>query len=114
MTGISRTTGHMLTRSEHIRQSIADILTTPIGSRLMRRNYGSFLPQLVDHPATSANRLRLIAATAQAIMKWEPRTRVSRIAIRFNAAGQCEISIARRDTHRSDVLTSSVSVGGTA
>lgn len=114
MTGISRITGRMLTRSEHIRQSITDILTTPIGSRLMRRNYGSFLPQLVDHPATAANRLRLIAATAQAIMKWEPRTRVNRIDIRFNARGQCEISIARRDTHGGDVVTHSVSVGGTA
>lgn len=114
MTGISRTTGRMLTRREHIRQSIDDILTTPIGSRLMRRNYGSFLPQLVDHPATGANRLRLIAATAQAIMKWEPRTRVSRIAIRFNAQGRCEISIARRDTQSGESVTSSVIVGAQA
>ena len=114
MTGISRATGRMLTRRDHIRQSIDDILTTPIGSRLMRRNYGSFLPQLVDHPATGANRLRLIAATAQAIMKWEPRTRVSRIAIRFNAQGRCEISIARRDTHSTESVTSSVIVGAQA
>lgn len=114
MTGLSRTTGRMLTRREHIHQSITDILTTPIGSRVMRRNYGSFLPQLVDHPATGANRLRLIAATAQAIMKWEPRTRVSRIAIRFNATGQCEISIARRDINSGEAVTSSVVVGASA
>ncbi len=114
MTGMSRTTGLMLTRREHINQSITDILTTPIGSRVMRRNYGSFLPQLVDHPATGANRLRLIAATAQAIMKWEPRTRVSRIAIRFNAQGHCQISIARRDTQSGEAVTSSVIVGAAA
>lgn len=114
MTGISRTTGVMLTRREHISQSIVDILTTPIGSRLMRRNYGSFLPQMGDHPATSANRLRLIAASAQAVMKWEPRTRVGRIGIRFNAQGQCEIAIARRDTGTGQSVTSTVIVGAHA
>ena len=56
MSGISRATGKVLTRREHIAQSINDILTTPIRTRLMRRNYGSYLPQLVDHPATAANR----------------------------------------------------------
>ena len=114
MTGISSTTGQMLTRREHIRQSIADILGTPIGSRLMRRNYGSYLPQLVDHPATAANRLRLIAATAQAIMKWEPRTRLLSVTVAFNAAGKCQLSIRRRDTDSLDTTSSTVTVGASA
>lgn len=111
MSGISNTTGVMLTRREHIRQSISDILRTPINSRLMRRNYGSFLPQLVDHPATDANRLRLIAATAQAIMKWEPRTRLISVKVTFTAQGQCQLSIVRRDTNSDDKVTFAVSVG---
>jgi phage baseplate assembly protein W len=114
MSGISKTTGKVLTRREHIRQSIADILTTPIGTRLMRRNYGSFLPQLVDHPATDANRLRLIAATAQAIMKWEPRTRLLRVNVGFNAQGKCQLSIVRRDTNGTDSVAFTVTVGQAA
>uniref|UniRef100_UPI0026076D20 ATPase domain-containing protein n=1 Tax=uncultured Sphingobium sp. TaxID=316087 RepID=UPI0026076D20 len=30
---------------------VRDILTTPIGSRLMRRDYGSLIPELIDQPA---------------------------------------------------------------
>lgn len=37
-------TGGAIDRLAHIRQSIADILTTRIGSRVMRREYGSQLP----------------------------------------------------------------------
>lgn len=114
MSGISTITGRMLARREHIGQSIADIISTPIGTRLMRRNYGSFLPQLVDHPATAANRLRLIAATAQAIMKWEPRTRVLRVTVGFNAQGKCELSIVRRDTNSADSVALKVTVGAAA
>ncbi|WP_431274229.1 GPW/gp25 family protein [Variovorax ureilyticus] len=114
MSGMSNGTGAMLSRREHIGQSIADILTTPIGTRLMRRNYGSYLPQLVDHPATDANRLRLIAATAQAIIKWEPRTRVLRVGVRLNAQGKCQLSIVRRDTDSADTVMSTVNVGGAA
>lgn len=114
MTGISNSTGAMLTRREHIRQSIADILGTPIGTRLMRRNYGSYLPQLVDHPATGANRLRLIAATAQAIMKWEPRTRLLSVTVAFNAQGKCQLHLRRRDIGSVDTVASSVTVGASA
>ena len=46
---MSRNTGLSLSsEADQIRQSIQDILTTPIGSRIMRRNYGSLLPQLID------------------------------------------------------------------
>lgn len=39
MNGISATTGRPLSGIDHLRQSIRDILTTPIGSRVMRRLY---------------------------------------------------------------------------
>lgn len=44
MTGMSATTGRALTEREHLAQSIADILTTPLNTRIMRRDYGSLLP----------------------------------------------------------------------
>ncbi|HEN3606819.1 TPA: baseplate assembly protein, partial [Yersinia enterocolitica] len=39
--GMSRNTGQTITDADHISQSIADILITPVGSRVMRRAYGS-------------------------------------------------------------------------
>lgn len=110
MTGVSNIVGRQIGRSAHITQSVADIITTPIGERVMRRNYGSYVPQLVDHPATEANRLRLIAATAQAIMKWEPRTRVQRVNVNVDVQGRCGLHIVRRDLGGSDSVTSTINL----
>lgn len=79
--GMNRLTGKALDGIEHLRQSIADILATALGSRVMRRPYGSLWPELIDHPDNSATRVRLYAATAGALMKWEPRLRLSRVQI---------------------------------
>jgi uncharacterized protein len=79
--GINRVTGQALEGLDHLRQSITDILTTPLGSRVMRRDYGSLLPSLIDQPDNAATRLRVYAATAAALMRWEPRLRLTRIAM---------------------------------
>ncbi len=50
MRGMSNKTGKELEGIEHLKQSIIDILTTPIGSRIMRREYGSRLFELIDRP----------------------------------------------------------------
>jgi phage baseplate assembly protein W len=81
MIGMSTTTGRAIGTLEHIRQSIRDILTTPIGTRVMRREYGSLLPYLVDAPMDQATVIDIIQASAGAIARWEPRVRVERIAV---------------------------------
>ncbi|ABM38599.1 GPW/gp25 family protein [Polaromonas naphthalenivorans] len=92
--GMARSSGRQASGIDHLRQSIADILTTPIGTRLMRRDYGSLLPELIDHPANGANKVRIYAATAGALMKWEPRLRLSRVQINSGErAGQLIIDI---------------------
>lgn len=103
-------TGRRLEYSAHISQSITDILTTPIGSRLMRRGYGSFIPQLIDQPMTDANILRLQAATAQAIMKHEPRTRLTRAALAFDASGRAVMQIERKDRGQASTRRQSISI----
>ena len=67
MAGVSRETGQPLDGWDHVRQSIAVILTTPIGSRVMRREFGSHLYKLIGRPMTKANILTVYAATALAI-----------------------------------------------
>ena len=81
MAGMSRVTGAVMTGLEHIRQSVADILSTPIGTRLGRREYGSLIPDLIDQPMTAANILRIYAAAAVAISRHEDRIRLRHIAI---------------------------------
>lgn len=100
MTGMSGTTGRLLGGDAHLRQSIGDILTTPIGSRVMRRDYGSLLFDLVDQPLTPVTRLRLFAATAIALLKWEPRLRLTNIALAVRGSGDVELTITgeRTDT----------------
>lgn len=50
MRGMNASTGKELEGLNHLKQSIVDILTTPIGSRVMRRDYESRLLELVDKP----------------------------------------------------------------
>lgn len=79
MIGISNTTGKALSGDAHLAQSIADILTTPLGSRVMRRDYGSLLFELIDRPINGALRMLMHAATAIALRRWEPRLQLTRV-----------------------------------
>lgn len=79
MNGVNAQTGRALSGEAHLAQSIADILTTPIGARVMRRDYGSLLPELIDAPFNGATQVKLYGATATALMRWEPRIRLTRI-----------------------------------
>ena len=79
MPGTNAQTGKELTGLAHLRQSVRDILTTPIGTRVMRREYGSRLMELVDAPLTPATLTEIYAAAAEALARWEPRLRVDRI-----------------------------------
>ena len=81
MIGISNTTGKALSGDAHLAQSIADILTTPLGSRVMRRDYGSLLFELIDRPINGAIRMLMHAATAIALRRWEPRLQLTRVLL---------------------------------
>lgn len=93
MNGTSATTGKSLSGIEHLRQSVRDILTTPIGSRVMRRDYGSRLYELVDAPLNRSTIIDIIAATAEAIARWEPRFRVTRVVPSSVAAGSVSVDV---------------------
>ncbi len=91
---MNRETGADISELDHIGQSISDILTTRIGTRIMRREYGSLLPELVDHPFNDATRLRLYAGTVMALMRWEPRISLSRVQfLGANLQGQSVLEL---------------------
>ena len=77
-----RATGRRIDSADHLRQSVTDIITTPIGSRVMRRTYGSLVPALLDQPHNAALASRVSAAAVSALMRWEPRLIVRRAQLR--------------------------------
>jgi phage baseplate assembly protein W len=91
MTGMNAATGRVIDGLAHIRQSIANILTTPIGSRVMRRDYGSEVPDLIDQPLNGATQLRIYAATAHAVMLWEPRISLTGVQLERGQAGEATL-----------------------
>ncbi|HEL4252893.1 TPA: GPW/gp25 family protein [Stenotrophomonas maltophilia] len=81
MRGMSATTGRAIEGAEHLVQSVNDVLTTPLNTRVMRRDYGSLMPELIDQPFTGQTRTLLYGAVATALMRWEPRIRISKLSI---------------------------------
>lgn len=86
MRGMQAGTGKPLSGLEHLEQSVADILTTPLGSRLMLHEYGSALLELIDQPMNALTRQRLFAAVATALQRWEPRLRLNRVWLTATAS----------------------------
>ncbi len=78
---MNRHTGQRLGLREHLMQSVGDIICTPLGSRVMRRDYGSLVPELLDQPDNALTQLRVYAAAASALLRWEPRLRVTGLAL---------------------------------
>ena len=96
MDGINAKTGARLVGIDHLRQSVRDILTTPIGSRVMRRDYGSRLFELVDRPYSANTRLAFIAATVEALLAWEPRIAIDQVALRSFEPGLVTLDLTGR------------------
>lgn len=69
--GMNNTSGKVITDIDHLRQSVRDILLTPQGSRIARREYGSLLSVLIDQPQNPALRLQVMSAVYVALSRWE-------------------------------------------
>ncbi|WP_019222066.1 GPW/gp25 family protein [Bartonella senegalensis] len=90
--GMDRMTGKPLSGIDHLRQLILDILTTRIGTRVMRRDYGSRVAELIDAPANNALTIALYAAVAEALDKWEPRFKLKKIDFKRSEDGKISLS----------------------
>lgn len=81
MIGMDRHTGKVCQGVDHLKQSIDDILSTPLGTLIGARAYGSLVPAQLDQPANDLGRTRIFAAAALALLRLEPRARVSRVIL---------------------------------
>ncbi|EIZ77777.1 phage-related baseplate protein [Novosphingobium sp. Rr 2-17] len=108
MAGMSRTTGAVLDGVDHIAQSVRDILGTRKGSRPGRREYGSDVPDLLDQPLNGKTVLKIYAATALALSRWEDRIRVKRVSFAVGdtqGSGTITTEAVRTDTATSTSTT---------
>jgi uncharacterized protein len=109
---MNATTGRSITGLDHLYQSIGKILSTPIASCIKRRTFGSDLPDLIDAPSNGTVRTRLYAATATALMRWEPRLTLTRVQLSDEsyARGQVVLDVEGHTTESGEDVATSVNV----
>ncbi|MFP5497050.1 MAG: GPW/gp25 family protein [Gammaproteobacteria bacterium] len=93
MIGMDRHTGLPISGIEHLQQSIEDILTTPLGSRRHRPDYGSQLRRFVDLPVTEGWKSAVQAEVARALGRWEPRLSISQVRVVAVLDGRIEFEL---------------------
>lgn len=76
--GVSPTA--MVAQEEDIHQSLHIILSTRVGERIMRPDFGANLHDLVYHNMDLTARTQLRAAIEKAILLWEPRITLTRVS----------------------------------
>ncbi|EAN0463305.1 TPA: GPW/gp25 family protein [Salmonella enterica] len=108
--GMSRNDGQVIADTDHLRQSVRDILLTPQGSRLARREYGSLLSALIDRPQNPALRLQIMSAVYVALNRWEPRLTLDSIIISSNFDGSMVVELTGQRNNGAPVSLS-VSTG---
>lgn len=92
--GMDSDSGRWLGDIEHLQQSIKKILTTPIGTRVERREFGSMVPDLVDRPVNQEFPLLMYTAVATALMHHEPRLRLERMTLEVNKSSRPSMTIS--------------------
>lgn len=94
MIGVDRRSGQPLSGVAHLRQSIEDILTTPVGSRRMRPEYGSELRRYVDLPVNDGWKSAVQAEVARSLGRWEPRLQLDRVRVVAVVGGQITLELS--------------------
>ena len=73
--------GKEISEINHLKQSITNILTTPIGSRAMRRDYGSNLFNKIDRPINGELIAEIYLDIVESLFIWEPRFEVDKVVV---------------------------------
>ncbi|KPA88072.1 phage baseplate assembly protein W [Pseudomonas asplenii] len=102
MIGMDRRTGLPLSDREHLVQSVEDIVTTPIGSRRQRPEYGCDLRRFVDLPVNDGWKSAVQAEIARALARWEPRFKLERVRVLAVLGGRISLELSGR--YRGDSL----------
>ena len=94
MIGRDRHTGQPISGVDHLKQSIGDILGTPLGSRRHRPEYGSKLRLFVDLPINAGWKSAVQAEAARALGRNEPRLKLERVTALSLLDGKINMLVA--------------------
>ncbi|KFB99473.1 phage baseplate assembly protein [Trabulsiella guamensis ATCC 49490] len=106
-TGMNPDNTGLLTDAAQLWNSVRDILTTPLATRVMRRDYGSLVPDLIDAPKNDATRLQCMSAAVIALTLWEPRIAMTRININYEKDGAVRAELE-------GIITATMQAAGTS
>jgi phage baseplate assembly protein W len=81
MAGMDRHTGRWIGGWPHTGQSLTDVVDTELGSRVLRRMYGSDPDTLQDKPQNRQLITKVVMAIAVPVRRWEPRVELAHVAI---------------------------------
>ncbi|MCU1780956.1 GPW/gp25 family protein [Pseudomonas sp. 14P_5.3_Bac1] len=108
MIGMDRHTGQPISGIAHLRQSVPDILVTPLGSRRHRPEYGSMLRRFVDLPVNEGWKSAVQAEVARALGRWEPRLKMDQVRVISVIGGQINLKLVGQ--YLGDAVTLEVAV----
>ena len=103
MAGIDRQTGRLIDGWPHVVQSIMVIFTTGFGERMLRRWFGSSVPQLLGNSLTEATVVSFFAAIVTSLevrerdtgLPREPRFKITKITpLKVDRSGNLRIEIS--------------------
>ncbi len=105
MNGMNKASGKPLADFLHLQQSIVDILSTPIGSRPMRRDYGSRLFQRIDSPMTGDLIAEIYSDVVEALFNYEPRVEITSVSVVSADAGQLVLDLVGKYLPTGETIT---------
>lgn len=78
-------------------EAVRTVLFTPVGTRVMRRDFGSLLLELIDQPQNQETVVSLYGATALALMRWLPVFRLAKVVLEHLAPGRAQLLLEGAD-----------------
>lgn len=81
MAGMDRNTGRWTSGWQHTSQSLADVMSTPLETRVLRRMYGAADDTLQDKPQNKKIITKAVMAVAVPVARWEPRVELAHVSI---------------------------------
>jgi len=99
--------------AEKLKENIIHILLTGIGERVMRRDYGGGIRQLVHDPNNDALRAIVQHQIAKSIGQWEPRVLLQNVTVtQQDGTLIAEIEYVIRRTQQPESLSVPIGLGG--
>lgn len=98
---------------EKLKENIIHILMTNVGERVMRRDYGGGVHQLVHDPNNDVLRAIVQHQIAKTIGQWEPRVQLRNVTVTQDEGVLiAELSYVIRQTQQPESLSVPIGLGG--